>query len=478
MWERYYQPRSIEGALALADEHGDTARVIAGGTDLLVEMRRGLHKVPALIDLTRVAGLDQIWRDGDGTIHLGATVTHNQVVASAALRECAYPLVQACWQVGTPALRNRATVVGNLVTASPANDAIPALLAMDARIRLSSVRGNRWLALGDFYQGVRQTALQPGEVVTEVALPPLQQNQVGGFGKRGLRRTHAIALVNVAVVLSLDADLVKEARIALGSVAPTVIRAHGAEATLMGCTLDDTVIERSAEEAARYAAPITDVRGSAGYRRHMVRVLVRRALLGIREGSIAQLLPTHPPMLWGRTHGHYLDLDATAGDYHGQDDCAIACTVNGKHVQVKGAGRKTLLAMLREDLGLTGSKEGCGEGECGSCTVWLDGMAVLACLIPAPRAHGARIVTVEGLAEAGQLHPVQQAFIDEGAVQCGYCTPGFVMASANLLQEIPCPTREQVAAAISGNLCRCTGYYKIVQAVERAATGQNRWRSQ
>lgn len=477
MWHTYYAPTTLDAALYILGKHGPDCRIIAGGTDLLIELRRGVRKSPVLLDITRIGGLDRVWLDEGGQIHIGPTVTHNQVVSSKVLAEHALPLAQACWQVGTPALRNRGTVVGNLVTASPANDTITALWALEAQVTLRSVRGERTLSLPDFYQGVRRTALAPDEMVTDVAFPALREGRRGTFVKLGLRRTHAIAVVNAAVVLGFEGEQVSEARVTLGSVAPIIVRAPDAEHTLVGRPLTEEHIAAAANAATRAADPIDDVRGGAEYRDQMVAALVRRALANIANGSERRVLPRSPPMLWGKTNGHYRPLDGDTLVYGDGSDQPVVCTVNGAPVTVRGVGGKTLLDMLRDDLGLTGTKEGCGEGECGACTVWMDGIAVLACLVPAPRAHGTQIVTVEGLAPSGDdrdtapLHSVQQAFVDEGAVQCGYCTPGFVMAGANLLDEIRSPSHEQIVAGLSGNLCRCTGYYKIVRAIERAARG-------
>ena len=176
MWETYYTPTSIDEALRLLAEHGaeadgPAARVIAGGTDLIVELQRGQRELGVLIDVTRIGGLDQVRMDDEGLIHVGPTVTHNLAVASSLLREHGFPLALACWRVGTPQLRNRGTIAGNLITASPANDTITALWALDAILTLRSVRGERALNMDDFYQGVRRTALAPDEMVTDIVFP-------------------------------------------------------------------------------------------------------------------------------------------------------------------------------------------------------------------------------------------------------------------------------------------------------------------
>jgi aerobic-type carbon monoxide dehydrogenase small subunit (CoxS/CutS family) len=147
----------------------------------------------------------------------------------------------------------------------------------------------------------------------------------------------------------------------------------------------------------------------------------------------------------------------------------IRLLVNGKTRSVDTEPERPLLEVLREDLGLTGTKYGCGEGQCGSCTVLLDGTPTVSCVTTVRAAEGRKIVTIEGLAQGGTLHPVQQAFLDEGAVQCGYCTPGMVLQTVALLQTHPKPTDAQIADGLNGNLCRCSDYHRIMAAVRRAA---------
>lgn len=474
MWHTYHSVTTLEEAIQLLAHYRDRARIVAGATDILIEMERGVRPgIEALIDITRVPDFARITLDDDGYIHLGPLVTHNQCVASKLIVEHALPLAQACWEVGAPQIRNRATVAGNLITASPANDTITPLMALDAVVTLASTQGQRQISLHDFYTGVRRTVMRADELLVDIAFPALKPTERGMFIKLALRRAQAISVVNTAVIVEFDeADgpawperPITRARLALGSVAPTIVRAAEAEACLVGRTLSADVIARAGELAQSAARPIDDVRGSADYRLEMVRVTVARALRAMVAGQERGLLPASPVLLWGQSSGQPMALAQPLR--HAETD-AIVTHINGKELTITGATDKTLLRLLREACGLTGTKEGCAEGECGACTVFLDGVAVMACMVPAPRAHGATITTIEGLATNGQLHPLQQAFVDEGAVQCGYCTPGFLMAGAKLLEERPHPAPGEVEQALTGNLCRCTGYYKILAAFARA----------
>ncbi len=476
MWQGYYSVSSVEEALSLLKKYGEKVRIVAGATDLILEMERGVRKgIEVLIDITRVAGLDQISLDAQDVIHLGPMVTHNACVASKLIVERAFPLAQTCWEVGAPQIRNRGTVAGNLITASPANDTITPLMAMGAKVCLASLDGERVVALSDFYTGVRKTVMRPDEMLVDIFFPALRENQRGAFVKLGLRRAQAISVVNAAVLLtfapgdmvSVDNLHITDAKITLGSVAPTIVFADLAQLHLIERKLDDETMKKAAELAQQVATPIDDVRSSAAYRKEMARVCVHRALRAIASGAERQALPEDPVLLWGENKTT-ITKAIPQSVYHDQT-VAIDTRINGKEYHFETGQHKTLLHLLREEGGLIGSKEGCSEGECGACTVFLDGLAVMSCLVPAVRAHNAEIVTVESLEINGRLHPLQSAFVQEGAVQCGYCTPGFLMSAAKLLEEKPHPSRQQIEQAITGNLCRCTGYYKIVRAIEIAS---------
>ena len=499
--KRYVAPESLEDALAVLAARGPTARAVAGGTDLLLELSRGARTgIDTLVDLSVLDGLDTIV-ERDGRVELGPLVTHGDVVGFERMLSVGLPLAQACLEVGGPQLRNRATIVGNIVTASPANDTISALYALGADVTVSSAGGNRrTMPIEEFFTGFRATALEPGELVTGIAFDALGGPRRGVFVKLGLRRAQAISVVHAAAVVTeagngTVADLV----VALGSVGPTIELVESAVGIARGRPLAEAASEVAG--AARAAVtPIDDLRSTAEYRSRTVEVVVERALRSLAAGTEAATWPMRPPRLVAPaatpadapTPGADLDAtpapvttptavagpgavpppgpdDATEAGAEGRgvtDRDPIACTVNGAERRAANAAGRTLLDWLRFDLGLNGTKEGCAEGECGACTVHMDGRAVLACLVPAARAAGTAITTVEGIAPPdGGLHPVQQALADCGGVQCGFCTPGFVMSAAMLAAEEPDPTRSQVEHGLAGNLCRCTGYYSIIDAL-------------
>ena len=463
---RYVAPESLEDALAVLAAHAPSAQAIAGGTDLLLEISRGARTgIDTLVDLSVLDGLDTISENG-GRVELGPLVTHADVVGYERMVSVGLPLAQACLEVGGPQLRNRATIAGNLVTASPANDTISALYALGADVTVSSAGGgHRTMPIEEFFTGFRTTALEPGELLTRISFETLSGTRRGIFVKLGLRRAQAISVVHAAAVVTEAGDgTVADLVVALGSVGPTIELVDEAPVIARGRPLDDAAGDVAA--AARAAVtPIDDLRSTAEYRSHTVEVVVARALRSLAAGTEAATWPRRAPRLVS-AGGAAVAPAGSGPPREITDGSTITATVNGVERSGANAAGRTLLDWLRFDLGLTGTKEGCAEGECGACTVHLDGQAVLSCLVPAARAAGTSITTVEGLAPPdGDLHPVQQALADCGGVQCGFCTPGFVMSAAMLADEEPHPSREQVEHGLAGNLCRCTGYYSIIDAL-------------
>ena len=278
----YTAPTTLEDALRIKKAAGADARVIAGGTDLILKMRDKVFTPTMLIDLRRIS-LDTISPTSDAMC-FGAYVTQSQLLANADVRKMYPALAEACREFAGPPIRNRGTLGGNIVNASPGADLLPPLLAYDANVVLASSGEDRELPLTEFLTGPGQTTLAPEEILTEIRMPLMPARTASIFIKLGQRRSMAIALVSVAARLTLDAKgVVNEARIVLGAVAPTPIRAPTAENVLTGSQLSDELIEQAAREAQDAATPISDVRAHEPYRKDMTAVLVRRALVAARD---------------------------------------------------------------------------------------------------------------------------------------------------------------------------------------------------
>lgn len=288
-WFDYCAPKGLEEALDIFAEYGERARALAGGTDLILFMEKGRLKPDLVVEIPSCPPFVGI-EATNSHIRIGSRTTMRELETSSLIREKISILSEAASKVGSLQIRNLATIGGNICTASPAGDTLPALLVLDASVKLVSKSGERLVPLREFFVGPGETVRQPNELLTEVIVPLLPSHSGCSFYKLSVRRYMDIAIVNAAAFIAVNEDgFITDAKIALGSVAPTPIRAYEAEERLKGNTINDILLDEVGRLAQEASSPITDQRGTAEYRRIMVYRLTKRVVRGAYEQAVAQI---------------------------------------------------------------------------------------------------------------------------------------------------------------------------------------------
>ncbi len=451
-------PDKLGEALAVLAEGGDDIKLLSGGMSLLPMMALGLVRPRMVLSLNRIEGRGYV-RDDRDALRVGAGTRHYEIIRDPLIARHCPLLAEAASFIGDMQVRNRGTIGGSLAHADPAADYSPVLVTVGARVVVRSRRGEREIAAEKFFTGLMATALARGEIVTEVVVPKL------GAARGAYTRLHRIegnfAIVNAAAVLN-DAN----ARIALGGAGPVPIALDVSAELSHGVTDDALAAVGRRVRAACGDAP-ADLNASADYRRQMAAVYAERAL-AIAAGRT----PARHAAEMGRKAAASASTQnkPAAGTVGGALRTAIAIAVNGQPRRLEADNRMVLADLLRDVLGLTGTHIGCGTGSCGACTVMLDGRTVKSCSVLAADVDGCAVETIESLApDIQHLHPLQESFVRNHGQQCGYCTPGMVMSALQLLRDNPNPDEAAIRHGISGNLCRCTGYQFIVNAISDAA---------
>ncbi len=449
----YHRPTRIEEALSLA---GQGVVPIAGGTRVLA----AAHDVPNVLDLAALglSNIDVV----DGDLVLGAATSLQDVADSPLVHQATAGLLTAAARAHSVSrmVRGMATVGGEAVHGAHDSELVAALLALNAIFEVRRPEGPVESPALRFLKDPRED-LSGGALVTSLSIP-------GVPGGAALERIAVLpsapALLAVAATATFAGEKVIRARVALTGLAGRPARVLEAEGRIEGTEGDENAITRCVEQIAARARFRDDAHAPAAYRQEMAVVLARRALrraiTQAREGTPPPALPRRPTLPQRPMAGlPYF----TSG--------SVEMTINGEKRRCAVEARTTLLELLRRE-GLWGTKHGCETGECGACTVLLDGRPVTSCLVLALRAVGRSVLTVEGLGTPDALHPIQDAFVETGAIQCGYCTPAMELCAKALLDVVPDPSDEEVRDALAGCLCRCTGYVKPVEAVRAAARGR------
>ena len=431
----------------LAGAKGE-ARVLAGGTDLLVQMRADMVDPELIVDIKRIPETPDGHRRGRRLADRNRGDRGGKMKEHPLLKQVWPGVVEAANLIGSTQVQGRATLGGNLCNGSPAADSVPALIAAGAvAATLAGPKGRRNLPIEDVMLGPRKLALTKGEILVSFLLPP-RPPRSGDAYLRFIPRTEMdIAVVGAGVSVSLDGGgIITAARVSLGGGGGTgPARPRGRTGRHW--------------EPARPGGP-RPARGGGAGGLPADRRQARYHRVPHRRGGRAD--PADRPDRTGSSEGTLM------AKHH------IEATVNGDAVEFLCKTEETLLDVLRDTLDLTGSKEGCSSGDCGACSVMLDGRLVCACLVLGCEVGGRQFETIEGMAKGERLHPLQQRFLEAAALQCGICTPGFLMASRALLEKTPDPTEHEVRFWLAGNLCRCTGYDKIVTAVLDTAAAMRR----
>lgn len=274
----YLAPTTLEEASRLLLEHGDRARAMAGATDLIPPMRDKAFTVDYLVDLKKIPGLSYLEYDETEGLKIGALTTLREIEHSPLVKEKNPALAHSAKVVASTQIRAKGTLVGNICNASPSCDNGPNTLAQNAKILVYGPNGERTIMAEDFFVGVKKTSLQPGEIVTGIVFPPLAENEAAAYIKHAVRKAMDLAIIGVAVKIKVEDGICKDAKIALGAVATTPIRAPKAEEALIGTALTEEDIVKASEEAMNACSPISDIRASKEYRKDMIRVFTKRAI--------------------------------------------------------------------------------------------------------------------------------------------------------------------------------------------------------
>ena len=470
-----YEARSVDHAIRLLQEHPQ-AQIIAGGSDVLVQMREGKRAGAELVSIYGLDELRGVSMEEDGTIRIGPLTSFSHITRDPLIRKYIGVLGEAVDMVGGPQIRNIGTIGGNTCNGVTSADSASTLFAWDAVIELTGPEGVRRIPIRDFYIRAGKVDLRPAEIQTGILIRrESYEGYQGHYIKYAMRNAMDIATLgcSVNVKLSDDRKTFTDIRIAYGVAGPVPMRAVHAEAAGRGLPVTEDSIEKISSTVLEDVTPRDSWRASKAFREHISKVLCKRALEeAVKRAESGAAQETEQEEKADIRDGNIRDCVDDSEDNSIQTENSryklIRCRINGVDREAVVDVRASLTDMLRNDYSLTSVKKGCEVGECGACNVIIDGECYNSCIYLAAWADGKEIRTLEGLmGPNGELSDIQQAFIDEAAVQCGFCTPGVIMSAVEILESGKEYTRDELRKLLSGHLCRCTGYENILNAVEK-----------